>query len=763
MRRSVRVCPFFLPLMFAAALAGESISEPGGGVTVSVDGTGRFTIASNRLGWTYGGSIPGSMLSITGPTTGSDNNAVSKNGQFDQLTIESLDPDGNPWRTELRAYHDLPTATISFSPRVKVPNKRPYAILNQFPITPHHFSESGWNRVFGLVGWMDTDSPWLFYDDDFNASILSAVSRPISERQVWTYDGTTYGSIALRIDASNRELPAGDVYTYLIAFDQGVGTTFRTWGSTLRNILGRRVTGNQSDLSMTIPMLSTDAGATYYYIFDPALGYEGTLQAAINSAKAVGIPIGVTHFDSWWYKKGGDCNAPGDPAYASWSNTQHGVWKFVVDPDLFKPIDLGNWGEGFVQRLGPGMAHGRWVDACSPYRLPKSDPSGTIRAASPVSGNVLIDLHRWEHIAHTLRQSGMVIFEQDFLSAEARAANTFDDEKFLNAMTKAMRDKGIDLQFCMPLGRHLLEAFRHENVHTVRVSGDRFGWNHWDSEMYGAIVVNAGSVWPTVDNFHTTERRNLLLAVLSAGPLALSDGIGRFVPINEAIRGDGLILKPDFSLVPTDASFVAEAGAVEQFYGVDGPRATNTSNTGVLIRPPLVAHTYSDFGSKAPGPGKVEYVFAYSRDQNTAAPISIRPEDYGFQNAVYVYDYFGKSGWWQPGTLAFATSVDSQGSYYVMAPIGASGMAFVGDVTKFVPASRQRVMSLSDDGQITAALAFKSGGETVPISIFATAAPVVSADQATVSTPVYDSATGLYRVMVTSESAAATLHIAAGR
>lgn len=759
MKRSVGVYPFLLPLLLAASLAGESISEPGS-VTISATSLGTFSIASAVLGWTYSGSIPGRVISITGPVVGTDNNPVSRNGQFDQFTIQSLDPDGKPWLTDLRAYHDLPSATISFTPLANVPNKRPYAVLHEFPITPHHFANAGWNRAFGLVGWMDTDSPWLFYDDQFNASILSPVSRPISERQVWTYDGSPYGSIALRIDESNLELPAGDVYTYLISFDQGIGTTFRTWGSTLRNILGRRVTGNQSDLSMIIPMLSTDAGATYYYVFDPALGYEGTLQAAIDSAKAVGIPIGVTHFDSWWYKKGGNCETPGDPAYASWSNTQHGVWKFVGDPELFHPIDLANWGEGFVQKLGSGMAHGRWIDTCSPYRLPKADASGKASATSPVSGNVLIDPHHWEHIARTLRQSGMVIYEQDFLSSEARAANTFDDEKFLNGMTKAMHDKGIDVQFCMPLARHLLEAFRHENVHTIRVSGDQFRWDHWDSELYGSIVVNAGSVWPTVDNFQTTNRRNLLLAVLSAGPLALSDAIGRFVPINEAIRGDGLILKPDFSMVPTDASFVAEAAAVEQFYGVNGPTASNTGNTGELIRPPLVAHAYSQFGANAPAPGKIEYVFGYSRDQNAAAPISILPQDFGFQGAVYVYDYFGNSGWWQPGTQSFATSVDSQGSYYVIAPIGPSGMAFLGDLTKYVPASRQRVETLSDDGQITATLNFKSGGETVPISVFASAAPVVSADHATVSAPAYDSATGLYRMMVTTESAAATLHIA---
>jgi len=309
----------------------------------------------------------------------------------------------------------------------------------------------------------------------------------------------------------------------------------------------------------------------------------------------------------------------------------------------------------------------------------------------------------------------------------------------------------------MPLARHFLEAFQLERVHTVRASGDGFGWSHWDQEMYSAIVLNAGSVWPTVDNFKTTEERNLLLAVLSAGPLPLSDPIGAFVPINEAIRSDGLILKPDVSMVPTDASFVLEAAAIEQFYGVNGPTASDAGNTATLIRPPLIAHTQSDFG-----PSSFEYVFAYSRDANAPGSVSFSPQDFGFTGEVYLYDYFGKTGSLQPGAQAIERSVDSQGSYFVIAPVGPSGMAFLGDLSKFVPGSQQRLLSLSDSGVITATLQFNPP-ETVPISIFAASAPLVSSDLATVSAPAFDPSTGLYRVTVASgENKQATIQIAAG-
>ena len=665
---------------------------------------------------------------------------------------------------ELRAYRQLASAILSFSPLNSVPNQRPYAVLTQFPVTPHHFSNAGWTRLFGPVPWMGADSPWLFFDDQFESSILSAVSRPISQRQVWNNNGTANGFIALQIDSSNATLPAGDVYSHLITFGQGIGKTFNVWGSTLRNVLGRPITGNEADLSLQKPMLSTDAGASYYYNFDPALGYQGTLRAAIASAKAAGIPLGVVHFDSWWYLKGGDCNSVADPAFASWKNNGKGVWKFLADPALFQYLSPGVPEDGFIQNLGPGMAHGRWVDTCSAYRFPTTGPGGKPQSAPLVSGNVIVDPGLWQRIADGLKQSGMIIYEQDWLSKNAHAANTFDDEKFLSNMAAAMGKDGIDLQLCMPLARHLLQAFQYERVHTIRVSHDRFEWSAWEEELYGSIIVNAGTVWPAVDNFRTTEERNLLLAVLSAGPLALADPVGAFVPIPQAIRSDGLILKPDVAMVPSDASFASEATAVEQFYGISGTGASNAGNKAKLIRPPLISHTYSDFGAS-----KVEYVFAYSRNQNGPAQVSFAPQDFGLTGSVYVYDYFGKMGWRQPASQAVVRLVDSQGSYFVMAPIGPSGMAFLGDLSKFATASKQRVTSLSDKGQISAALQF-APGETVPISFFGsaspviTAAPVITADGATVSVATYDSTTGLYRVSVTpGPGNTATIRIAAGQ
>jgi hypothetical protein len=606
---------------------------------------------------------------------------------------------------------------------------------------------------------MIAGSPWLFFDDHFRSAILSPALRPISQRQRWNDDGSRDGVIALEVDQSNPVLPAGGVYTHLITFDQGIDQTFNTWGSTLTSLLGKPRRNSQSDLSLTTPMLSTDAGAEYYYKFDRALGYAGTLRSAIASANAAHIPIGVVHFDSWWQLKGGNCNAPENASFASWRNHANGAWKYVMDPALFPPINPDNLEDGFIQTLGPGMAHARWVDPCSPYRLPIADAFGNVVDARPVSGNVVTDLDIWRRVARTLKQSGMIIFEPDFLASRATAANTFDDEKSLEAMATAMGEKGIALQYCGPAARHFLLAFKYEGIHTIRVSPDRFGWTRWDTELYGSMILKAGSVWPTVDNFQTTEKRNLLLAVLSAGPLSLGDPIGAFIPIDEAISSDGLILKPDVPMVPTDASFVQEASAIER---ADSASASRSAAPGAAamdqpVLPPLIAHTHSGIGAS-----RVEYVFAYSRDLNTTTRVSFSPRELGYTGDVYVYDYFDRSGQRQPAAQKIETSVDSQGSYFVIAPVGSSQIAFLGDLSKFVPASTLRMPTLLDDGRITLALRFESG-ETVSLWLSALSAPSVSADGATISAVKFDSGTGLYQITVSAgPSEQAIVRIAPG-
>ena len=52
----------------------------------------------------------------------------------------------------------------------------------------------------------------------------------------------------------------------------------------------------------------TDNGAQYYYGFEQALGYAGTLFQVRDEFSRMRIPLGYVQLDSWFYGKGHDDN-----------------------------------------------------------------------------------------------------------------------------------------------------------------------------------------------------------------------------------------------------------------------------------------------------------------------------------------------------------------------------------------------------------------------------------------------------------------------
>src|SRR4030081_2429183 len=110
----------------------------------------------------------------------------------------------------------------------------------------------------------------------------------------------------------------------------------------------------------------------------------------------------------------------------------------------------------------------------------------------------------------------------------------------------------------------------------MRVSDDRFDHDRWDSFLYTSRLAGALGVWPWTDVFMSTERDNLLLAVLSGGIVGIGDALGAADAANlrHAMRADAVLVKPDAPIVPTDETILAEAGQ------------------GASV--PMVASTYSD-------------------------------------------------------------------------------------------------------------------------------------------------------------------------
>src|SRR5947209_20061906 len=109
------------------------------------------------------------------------------------------------------------------------------------------------------------------------------------------------------------------------------------------------------------------------------------------------------------------------------------------------------------------------------------------------------------------------------------------------------------------------------------------------------------------------ETDNLLVSTLSAGPVGVGDRIADLNGQNLllAVRGDGVIVKPDVPLTPIDQTFINDAQSLGK---------------------PMIAATYTEFEH-----GRALYVLAYRRGADSR--VSFTPGSPGMSGPVHGYNY----------------------------------------------------------------------------------------------------------------------------
>jgi hypothetical protein len=261
---------------------------------------------------------------------------------------------------------------------------------------------------------------------------------------------------------------------------------------------------------------------------------------------------------------------------------------------------------------------------------------------------------------------------------------------------------------------------------SVRTSQDRFNPNRWTEFLYGSRMAQAMGIWPWTDVYMSSETRNLLVSTLSAGPVGVGDALGAVNAgnLSKSVRSDGVIVKPDVPLVPTEDTYV---------------------NDAQNLRQPFVATTYSDNGNS-----RALYVFAYGENQANLSA-SFKPADYGIPGNAYVYDYFAASGKTVNAgeKFEFTTTMPNNttgGSYFIAVPIGPSGIALLGDTNKFVTRGKKRIADVSDNGSIRATVAFAAGETNVTLCGYAPSTPSAQAVAGAVGSVNYDATTRLFSV-----------------
>jgi len=125
----------------------------------------------------------------------------------------------------------------------------------------------------------------------------------------------------------------------------------------------------------------------------------------------------------------------------------------------------------------------------------------------------------------------------------------------------------------------------------------------------------------------------------------------------------------------------------------------------------------------------------------TTADAGFRPADLGVTGKAYVYDYFTGTGTLVDGAAPYTAQVTRDGSYFQVAPVGRSGIAFLGDAGKFVSLGKQRIRSLSDSGAVHATVAFARGDGPVTLHGYSPTPVSASASGGSVGQVAYDQAT----------------------
>ncbi len=686
--------------------AGSShpTSEAGGDGAVSgsveVDGQGNYSITFSQLSWTFAGTVGVPATSVT--------EASGTDGVGPYHEVDFAFTDTSAKTASIRLYDQLGAAVLTETYLAAATNDgAPFPTFTAYPQLAHHVSYS--DTEFAPVSFetLTADSPFVFFDDDANAFILSAASDFMNAATALSAGGLSSG-----IDPAVASLPASFSHRTVLVAQPGINAAYASWGNVLTGLSGKKRVA--SDATPYLAQLGywTDNGAYYYYQYDTSVGYPATLVSVNDYFTGLGVPLAYMQLDSWWYPKG---------AQQAWDDKADGQYTYTADPTVL-PDGLAP----FQATLGlPLITHARWIDPSSPYR-----------AQYTMSNNVSIDPAYWATIAGYLASAGVTVYEQDWLNQNALPDTTSltDPGAFMDNMASAMAAKGIDVQYCMPLPRHYLQGSRYSNLTTTRVSVDRFSRPRYVDFLYVSLLTSSLGAWPWSDTFNSSETDNLLLATLSAGMVGVGDQTGSASVANllQAVRPDGVIVKPDVPLVPIDQTFL------DQAKGVDTP---------------LVAATYTDFGGV-----RASYVYAFNAGTSVSA--SFTPSALGQSGQVLVWNYLQGTGKVVDASLAYTEDLGNGSSYYVVVPVGPSGIAFAGDGGKFVSLGKKRITALSDNGTLTVAVAFASGEVSVTLHGYAAVQPSASATVGAVGPVRWDPGTKVFTLTVTPAQGAAsvTLH-----
>jgi len=113
----------------------------------------------------------------------------------------------------------------------------------------------------------------------------------------------------------------------------------------------------------------------------------------------------------------------------------------------------------------------------------------------------------------------------------------------------------------------------------------------------------------------------------------------------------------------------------------------------------MLAFTSTDFGDM-----RAAYVFMYPR--GSGRHFSLRPDSFGLNGSVYVYNDFTGSGQLTNAANLFSDEIEGSYAYYVVTSVRPSGVGLLADAGQWVQLGRQRITSVTDTGDLRLTVTF---------------------------------------------------------
>jgi hypothetical protein len=538
--------------------------------------------------------------------------------------------------------------------------------------------------------------------------------------QVISKDLDNYLSFGL--NGKITKIPAGFTHTTILVGGQGIGSTIQAWGDALLKSYGKKErTKLNADILIRSLGYWTDNGAFYYYTTEPGKNYADTMVDVKKYITSIGVPVTNYQFDSWWYFKG--------------ANGGVTVWEPMpsIFPNGMEPVT--------AQLAAPVSLHNRWFAPDSPYLKNFTfivESYACLPAEQAVFDYIMGKAHSW----------GMVLYEQDWLVTTymdmvATQNNVTNSRNWLKYMNDAAAKLDVTIQYCMALPNHLMQSVELPAVTQSRASDDYQPSNSQWQMFHTAQLIWAVGLVPYKDDFWTTSNQTgcryslcieytpvleTLVAALSAGPVGPADKIGAMNKdlVMRTCAANGDLLKADLPALPLDSTLLPPTP--------DG--------TPSLIQ---VAASYTAWGP---------FRWYYLLGANLKSVFTVTPEDLPVGSEAKYFDYFKFLN--TPTAANVATFNNSNPikipaasvvhdyelgaaagpvgfNYYVVAPVLQSGWVLLGETSKFITVSKQRITAITSNPTELLLTIVGTPKETITLSLINTQSVQQAVQQFTIT------------------------------